>query len=83
VAFVKKQLHHTREIKKLQPELKKIKLATKGDKQKESMMVMELYKERQISPFGSLGIIIIQFIVLIGLYSGLRRIVETLIQSRT
>lgn len=74
--LLKKQLHHTREIKKLQPELKKIKQATKGDRQKESMMVMELYKERQISPFGSLGIIIIQFIVLIGLYSGLRRIVD-------
>lgn len=74
--LVKKQLHHAQAIKKLQPELKKIKKATKGDKQKESMLVMELYKERQISPFGSLGIIIVQFIILIGLYSGLRRVVD-------
>lgn len=74
--LLKKQLHHARAIRKLQPELKKIKLATKGDKQKESQMVMELYKERQISPFGSLGLIIIQFIILIGLYSGLRKVVD-------
>ncbi len=74
--LLKKQLHHARAIKKLQPELKKIKKATKGDKQKESQLVMELYKERQVSPFGSLGIIIIQFIVLIGLYSGLRKVTD-------
>lgn len=74
--LLKKQLHHTREIRKLQPELKKIKKATKGDKQKESMLVMELYKERQISPFGSLGIIIVQFIIMIGLYSGVSKVVK-------
>lgn len=73
--IVKKQLHHARAIRQLQPELKKIKQATKGDRQKESMLVMELYKEKQISPFGSLGVIIVQFIILIGLYSGLRQIV--------
>lgn len=74
--LLKKQLHHTREIRKLQPELKKIKQASKGDKQKESMLVMELYKERQISPFGSLGIIIVQFIIMIGLYSGVSKVVK-------
>lgn len=73
--MLKKQLHHAKAIRELQPELKKIKQATKGDKQKESMLVMELYKERQVSPFGSLGLIVIQFIILIGLYSGLRRVV--------
>jgi YidC/Oxa1 family membrane protein insertase len=73
--LVKKQLHHARAMRKLQPELKRIKQAAKGDKQKESMMLMELYKERQINPFSSLGTIIIQFIILIGLYSGLRRVV--------
>ncbi|MCA9332294.1 membrane protein insertase YidC [Candidatus Saccharibacteria bacterium] len=74
--LLKKQLHHARAIRELQPELKKIKQASKGDRQKESMLVMELYKERQVSPFGSLGIIAIQFVILIGLYSGLRRVVD-------
>lgn len=72
--LVKKQLHHTKAMRKMQPELKRIKKASKGDKRKEQTMVMELYKERGLSPFGSIGTIAIQFIVLIGLYSGLRRV---------
>ncbi len=47
--LVKKQLHHARAIRRLQPELKKIKKAAKGDRQKESQLTMELYKERQIN----------------------------------
>jgi membrane protein insertase Oxa1/YidC/SpoIIIJ len=39
-------------------------------------MLMELYKEKEISPFGSIGTLIIQFIILIGLYSGLRGVVN-------
>jgi len=74
--LVKKQMHHTKAIRSLQPELKRIKKEANGDRQKESMMVMELYKERQISPFGSLGVLAIQFIILIGLYSGLRRVID-------
>jgi YidC/Oxa1 family membrane protein insertase len=74
--LVKKQLHHAKAMRALQPELKKIKAATKGDRQKESMMVMELYKERQINPFASIGILIVQIPILLGLYAGLQRIVK-------
>ena len=73
--LVKKQLHQAKAMRELQPEIKKIKQATKGNKQKESMMMMELYRERGVSPFGSIGTLIIQFVILIGLYSGLRRVV--------
>lgn len=73
--LVKKQLHQAKAMQKLQPELKRIKEAAKGDKQKEQLMIMELYKERNVSPFGSLGTIIVQFIILIGLYNGLRHVV--------
>ncbi len=73
--LVKKQLHHAKAMRDLQPELKRIKQAAAGNRQQESVMVMELYKERQINPFSSLGIIILQLPILIGLYSGLRRIV--------
>lgn len=38
-------------------------------------MLMELYKERGINPLGTLPILIVQLIVLIGLYSGLRRVI--------
>lgn len=74
--LVKKQLHHAKAMRAMQPEMKRIKKAAAGNKQKESAMLMEMYKERQISPFGSIGIIIVQFIILIGLYSGLRRVVD-------
>lgn len=74
--IVKKQLHHAKAMRKLQPELKRIKKATKGNRQKESQMMMELYKERGINPFGTLPILIVQFIVLIGLYLGLLKIIN-------
>lgn len=74
--LVKKQLHHASAMRKMQPQIKRIKKEAAGDRQKESMMLMELYKERGISPFGSLGTIIIQFIVLLGLYFALRKMVH-------
>jgi len=73
--LVRKQLHQAAAMRKLQPEIKRIKAATKGDRQKESTMLMELYKERGINPIGTLPILIVQLIILIGLYSGLRRII--------
>ncbi len=74
--LIRKQLHHAKAMRELQPELKRIKQATKGNRQKESMMLMELYKERQISPFSSIGILILQIPILIALYSGLRRVID-------
>src|SRR5277367_999048 len=70
--LVKKQLRQAKAMRELQPEIKRIKKAAAGNRQKESMMVMELYKEREVSPFGSIGTLIIQLVILIGLYSGLR-----------
>ena len=58
--LIKKQLHQAKAMRELQPELKRIKLAAKGDRQKESMMMMELYKEREINPFSSIGLLIVQ-----------------------
>lgn len=74
--LVKKQLHHAKAMRELQPELKRIKQAAKGNRQQESLMVMELYKERQINPFASIGIIILQIPILLALYSGIHRIVN-------
>jgi YidC/Oxa1 family membrane protein insertase len=72
--LVKKQLHHSKAMRDLQPEIDAIKKNAKGDKQKAAELTMELYKERGISPFSSLGTIAIQVIVLIGLYTGLRQV---------
>lgn len=74
--LVKKQLHQAKAMRKLQPEIKKIKQATKGNRQKESQMLMELYKERGINPFATFPILIVQLIILIGLYSGLNKIIH-------
>lgn len=74
--MVKKQLHQARAMRKLQPDIKKIKKATKGNRQKESQMLMELYKEKGINPIGTLPTLAIQLVVLIGLYSGLRKIID-------
>lgn len=74
--LVKRQLRQTKITRQLQPELKRIKKEAKGDRQKESMMMMELYKERGVNPFGTLPILIVQMIVLIGLYSGLVKVIH-------
>lgn len=74
--LVKKQLHQTKLMRKLQPELKRIKAAAKGDKQKEALMMMELYKERGVRPLRSIGIILLQIPILIGLYVGLTRVLK-------
>jgi YidC/Oxa1 family membrane protein insertase len=74
--LVKKQLHQATAMRKLQPDIKKIKAATKGNRAKESAMLMELYKEQGINPVGTLPILIVQFIILIGLYSGLQKVIK-------
>lgn len=74
--LVKKQLTHAKAMRELQPELKKIKTAAGGDRQKASQLTMELYKERGVNPFASLGIVLVQLPILIGLYSSVTRIVK-------
>jgi YidC/Oxa1 family membrane protein insertase len=74
--LVKKQLHQVKLMRKIQPDLKRIKKEAKGDKQKESMMMLELYKERGINPFGQIGILLLQLPILFGLYLGLQKLLK-------
>jgi len=74
--LVKKQLHQVKVMRDLQPELKRIKKAAGGSKQQESLMMMELYKERGINPFGSIGLLLLQLPILIGLYQGLQKVLH-------
>jgi len=55
-------------MQKMQPELAKIKVETKGNKQLESARMMELYKKHDINPFRSIGILFIQLPIFIALY---------------
>jgi YidC/Oxa1 family membrane protein insertase len=66
--LVKKQLHQTQAMKKLQPQLARIKKQAKGNKQLESMQMLELYKEHGVNPFRSIGILLIQLPIFIALY---------------
>ena len=66
--LVKRQLHQTQAMKKLQPQLAVIKKKAKGNKQLESMQMLELYKKNGVNPFRSIGILLIQLPIFIALY---------------
>lgn len=66
--LVKKQLHQTKVMRQIQPELKKIKAKTKGNKQLEAQLMMELYRERGVNPLGSIGLLLLQLPIFIALY---------------
>nr|MDQ2973531.1 YidC/Oxa1 family membrane protein insertase [bacterium] len=69
-------LHNTVKMRALQPELKRIKKAAAGNRQTETMMTMELYKEQGINPFSSIGLLIVQLPLFLALYAGLKRVVD-------
>lgn len=66
--LVKRQLHQVKAMRKLQPELAKIKKNAGGNRQLESMQMMELYKKNGVSPFRSIGILLVQLPIFIALY---------------
>ena len=74
--LVRKQLHHSKAMKKLQPELKKIKKAAAGDRQKEARLQMELYKEHDVKPFSTIGTLIIQIPIFIALYRSVLQLIK-------
>jgi YidC/Oxa1 family membrane protein insertase len=74
--FVKRQLHQSRAMRKLQPELKKIKKAANGDRQKLARLQMELYKEHGVKPLATIGTLIIQVPIFIALFFSIRKLIE-------
>ena len=72
--LVRKQLHQAKLMRRIQPQLKQIAKQTKGDKKKQAELQMELYKERGINPFSSIGVALLQLPILFGLYIGLQRV---------
>ena len=66
--IVVRQLHQVKAMRKLQPELKKIKKAAKGNRQLEAMQMLELYKKYEIKPFRSILILLIQLPIFIALF---------------
>lgn len=74
--IVRKQLHQASLIKKLQPELKAIKKRAAGDRQKETKLQMELYKEHGVKPMTTILTLIIQLPIFIGLYQAVLKLIN-------
>lgn len=66
--LVKKQLYQTKAMREIQPELKKIKAKAKGNTMLESTMMMELYREKNIKPFSSMLVMVIQLPIMIAIF---------------
>lgn len=66
--LVKKQLHQTKVMRQIQPELKRIKAQSKGNRQAETQAMMELYRERGVNPFAPIGLLLVQLPIFIALY---------------
>jgi len=67
--LVKKQLHQTKVMRAIAPEVSKIKARAKGNRQLEAQMTMELYKERGVNPFSSIGTLLLQLPIFIALFA--------------
>lgn len=74
--LVKRQLHQTRLMRKIQPELAEIKKNCNGNRQLESLQMMDLYKRNNIKPFRSMLTLIIQLPIFIALYTAVRVMVQ-------
>jgi YidC/Oxa1 family membrane protein insertase len=73
-------------MRDIEPEVRKLREKYKNDQQKQALKLMELYRERQVRPFASIGLILIQLPIIFALYyivslSGLPVINNELIYS--
>lgn len=75
--LIKKQIHQTRVMQKVTPEINAIRAKAKGSKDRATMErinkeTMEVYKKHGISPFSSIGTLIIQLPLFIAIYSAVK-----------
>ena len=74
--LIKKQLHQTRIMREIQPELTEIKKNCKGNRQLESLQMMDLYKRKNVKPFRSILTLLIQFPIFIALFTAINVMVR-------
>ena len=79
--LTKRQLDQAKLIRKIQPELTKIKENCKGNKQLESLQTMDLYRRFNVKPFSSVITLVIQLPIFIALFSAIRVIAEPMPQD--
>ena len=69
--LMKRQLQQTKLMRKIQPELAEIKKNCKGNRQLESLQMMDLYKRNNIKPFRSVLTVFIQLPIFIALFTAI------------
>jgi YidC/Oxa1 family membrane protein insertase len=69
IPLYRRQLTSTRQMQLLQPEVKELQRKYKGDRVKQNAAVQEFYKQRGINPAGGCLPILLQFGLLIPMYS--------------
>ena len=74
--LTKSQLHQTKTMRNLQPELQKIRKNAKGNKQLETLQMMELYRKHNFKPFRSMLTLFIQLPILLTFFSVMRIVVN-------
>jgi len=67
-----KQTKSMKNMQEIQPRIKEIQKKYQNDKEKMNEKVMELYKENNVNPFGGCLPLLIQFPIIIGLFTVLR-----------
>ena len=70
--LMKKQLYQTKLMKQIQPELTEIRKRCNGNKQLESLQMMELYKRKGVKPMASFWNLLIQLPIFIGMFTAIR-----------
>ncbi|MBQ2695058.1 YidC/Oxa1 family membrane protein insertase [Candidatus Saccharibacteria bacterium] len=70
--LTKRQLNQAKLMRKIQPELTKIRKNCNGNKQMESLQTMDLYKRYNIKPFASILVLLIQLPIFIAIFSAIR-----------
>lgn len=81
--LLKRQMHQTRIMRAIQPELAEIKKNCKGNRQLESLQMMDLYKRKNVKPFRSMLTIFIQIPIFIALYTGINVAVRPFVNDNT
>ena len=81
--IMKRQLHQTKLMREIQPELAEIKKNCKGNRQMESLQMMDLYKRKNIKPFRSVLTLLIQLPIFIGLFTAINVTVRPRINGDT
>jgi YidC/Oxa1 family membrane protein insertase len=71
-----KQMQSMNEMRKLQPEIEKLKAKYEGDREKLNMAVMGLYREHKVNPLGGCLPMLLQMPIWFALYAALQTSVE-------